>query len=179
MATRKKIKVEIKSLKSIQIMPNEGQLKGLPKNPRFIRTKEFESLKKSIQEDPEMLDVREVIVYPFKENYIIIGGEMRYRALIDLDIKQIPCKILPKTLGVEKLRSIAIKDNVHSGKDDWDILTNEWEDKELENWGKSMPFKQIEEEKEVSNIRITITDVNEDEREVIKELLIKSGYKVK
>jgi len=179
MAKRKKIKVESKELKSIQLINNTGQLDGLPSNPRFIRNKEFEELKASILEDPEMLDVREVIVYPFNENYIIIAGNMRYRALIDLGIKEIPCKILPKTISLKKLRSISIKDNVHSGKDDWDIIVNEWESEELESWGKIMPFKEEKTKDKKSTIRITIEDVNIDERDTIKEILIKAGYKVK
>jgi hypothetical protein len=179
MATRKKIKIESKELKSIQLLNNIGQLEGLPSNPRFIRSKEFEELKRSIQEDPEMLDVREVVVYPFNENFIIIAGNMRYQALLDLGIKQIPCKILPKTLSIEKLRAISIKDNIHSGKDDWDMIANDWESKELENWGKRIPFNDIAEPKKTSNIRITIEDVNEDERDTIRDLLINSGYKVK
>ena len=50
--------VKITSLKN-----NTGQIKGLPKNPRIIRDNKFIQLKNSIQEDPEMLSLRELIVY--------------------------------------------------------------------------------------------------------------------
>ena len=181
MAVRKKIKVKIEQLKSVQLIPNEGQMKGLPANPRFIRDKSFEELKKSITDDPEMMDVREVVVYPFNENYIIIMGNMRYRALVDLGIKQIPCKILPKSISIRKLKALTVKDNVHHGKDDWEVITEQWDIKEVEGWGKVLPIKPLNEsdEEKKTNIKITITDVNKDERSAIKELLTKAGYKVK
>ncbi len=43
---------------------NKGQLTGLPKNPRFFRDYRFEAMKKSIQDSPEMLELRELIVWP-------------------------------------------------------------------------------------------------------------------
>lgn len=46
-----------------QLHPNQGQVEGLPKNPRFIRDPKFKKLVKSIQDDPEMLELRELIVY--------------------------------------------------------------------------------------------------------------------
>jgi hypothetical protein len=175
----KKIKIETLELRPVQIMNNEGQVKGLPKNPRFIRDKDFLDLVKSIEEDPEFTSIREVLVIPFKENYVIVAGNMRFRAMVELGWKKIPCKILPKTTPGKKLRAYATKDNVHSGKDDWDIITNEWDTNELESWGKVMPFKPEEDKKDKTNIKITVMDVNEDERENIKNILIKSGYKVK
>ena len=42
---------------------NKGQLTGLPKNPRFFRDYRFEAMKKSIQDSPEMLELRELIVF--------------------------------------------------------------------------------------------------------------------
>lgn len=176
---KKNGQIETIGLKPIQIMNNEGQLKGLPKNPRFIRDKDYQDLMKSIKEDPEMTQIREVIVYPFKENYIIIAGNMRFRAMCELKFKSIPCKVLPKEFPVKKLRAIATKDNIHSGKDDWDIIANEWDTEELQEWGKLIPFAEESGNNKSSNIRITITEAGEDEREKIKAILIKAGYKVK
>lgn len=59
---------------------NEGQLEGLPANPRDIIERKFELLKKDIQDYPEMLYLRGLMVYPISDKkYIIIGGNMRYR----------------------------------------------------------------------------------------------------
>lgn len=53
---------------------NRGQVEGLPKNPRFFRDSRFEAMKKSIEDCPEMLDLRELIVYPYGDKYVVIGG---------------------------------------------------------------------------------------------------------
>ena len=63
------------------ITPNKGQIPGVPKNPRLIHDDKFKLLKRSIEEDPEMLGLREILLYPYKGKYIIVGGNMRYRAL--------------------------------------------------------------------------------------------------
>lgn len=62
-------------LKLKDIKSNNGQIKGLPKNPRFIRDDKFKKLVRSIEDNPEMLSLRELLVYPYNGQYIIIGGE--------------------------------------------------------------------------------------------------------
>lgn len=116
---------------------NRGQIYGLPKNPRFIKDKRFEDLKKSIQDDPEMMNLRECLVYPIEdsENYIIIGGNMRFRACQELGWQEIPCRVLPKETPVAKLRAYTIKDNAAFGENDWDALANEWDIDELKDFG--------------------------------------------
>jgi len=176
---KKKLNVETKRIKPVQIVQNEGQLKGLPKNPRFIRTKAFEDLKKSITDCPEMTEVREVVLFPFNENYIVIAGNQRFRAMEELGFKDIACKILPKSTPMKTVREIAIKDNVHSGKDDWEIIGAEWDKDEIEEWNKETPFEEKESKTEKTTIRVTIIEVNEDEREKIKKVLEDQGYTVK
>lgn len=114
---------------------NEGQLEGLPSNPRYIKDEKFELLKRSLQESPEMLHLRELLVYPHGDTYIVIGGNMRLRAAEELGIEELPCKVLPATTPVEKLREYTIKDNNGYGEYDWDILANEWQDEPLKDWG--------------------------------------------
>ena len=121
------------------LTPNKGQIEGLPKNPRFINDTKFSQLIKSIQDDPEMMELRECLVYPFKNEYIIIGGDKRYRACLKLGYEKVPCKIIPENTPIEKLRAYVIKDNVSSGENDWDILANEWNQDELVNWGVEIP----------------------------------------
>ena len=118
---------------------NKGQIDGLPKNPRFIRDARFAKLKKSIGDSPEMLALRELIVFKHGKKYVVIGGNMRLRACKDLGYKEVPCKVLPEDTPVEKLREYAIKDNNGFGQDDWDILANEWDQDELEEWGMDTP----------------------------------------
>ncbi|MBR6250730.1 MAG: ParB-like nuclease domain-containing protein [Bacteroidales bacterium] len=125
------------SIRKLRI--NTGQITGLPKNPRFIRGNRFEALKRSIQDAPEMLALRELIVYPYDKEYIVIGGNMRLRACSDLGYKELPCKVLPADTPVEKLREYAVKDNLAFGSDDWDILANEWDEDELSDWGMELP----------------------------------------
>lgn len=118
---------------------NEGQLEGLPSNPRYIKDEKFELLKRSLQESPEMLHLRELLVYPHGDTFIVIGGNMRLRAAEELGIEELPCKVLPATTPVEKLREYTIKDNNGYGEYDWDILANEWDEMPLADWGVDMP----------------------------------------
>lgn len=123
-----------------KIQPNIGQLEGLPANPRIIKDEKYEKLKQSIKDDPEMLELRELLVYPIEEEkYIIIGGNMRYEALKELKIDEIPVKIIPKETPVEKLKAITIKDNISYGQWDFDLIGNEWDMQELNQWGFDMP----------------------------------------
>lgn len=114
---------------------NKGQIKDVPKNPRFIRDKRFERLVQSIKELPEMLSLRELIVYDYYGQLIIIGGNMRYRALKQLGVKEAPCKILAQQTPHGMLKEIAIKDNVSFGENDMDLLSSEWELEDLTHWG--------------------------------------------
>lgn len=131
--------METKNIDIKKIVPNNGQIDGLPKNPRQIRDFRFEKLKKSISDAPEMLSLRELIVFPHDGKFIIIAGNMRYRACQDLKIKELPCKILDENTSVEKLREYAIKDNENFGEYDFDILANEWDAEELTEWGVELP----------------------------------------
>lgn len=133
----------IEKIKISKILLNEGQLqeKDLPRNPRFIRDERFEALKKSIQDDPEMLSLRELIVYPIGEDkYITIGGNMRLRACRDLGYKEMICKVLPPDTPMAKLRAYIIKDNEAFGQNDWDVLANEFEIEELKDFGFDTSF---------------------------------------
>lgn len=126
--------VKVKDLKN-----NSGQILGLPKNPRFLKDDKFIKLKKSLEDDPEMLELREVIAYNNNGELIVICGNMRLKALKELGIKEVPTKILPTETSVEKLKAYIIKDNVSFGDHDWDILANEWGAEQLESWGLELP----------------------------------------
>lgn len=130
----------IKNIKLTELEVNNGQIEGLPKNPRFIKDDRFKKLVKSIEDDPEMLVLRELIVFPLGKKYIIICGNMRYRALQQIGYKDAPCKVLSPDTPVEKLQAYAIKDNIPFGSDDWELLANEWDEAKLGEWGLELPF---------------------------------------
>lgn len=114
---------------------NTGQIEGLPKNPRIIKDDKFKKLVKSLQDDPELFELRECLVYPHGKKYIVIAGNMRLKASQELGYSAVPCKILDAAMPVEKLRAIAIKDNIPYGEHDWEALANEWDSVELGEWG--------------------------------------------
>ena len=119
---------------------NKGQVEGLPKNPRFIRDERYKALVKSIEDAPEMLKLRELLVVEHGNKFVVIGGNMRLRACKELGMETVPCKVLPADTPTAKLREYAIKDNNGFDEDDWDILANEWDAEELEDWGVELPM---------------------------------------
>jgi ParB-like chromosome segregation protein Spo0J len=87
---------------------NSGQIKDVPKNPRLIRDEKYKLLVKSIQEDPEMLDLREVLAYDNHGELVVIAGNMRLKASQELGMKTIPTKILPADTPAQKLKAYII-----------------------------------------------------------------------
>ena len=119
---------------------NTGQIEGLPKNPRLLKDDKFKKLVKSIKDDPEMLQLREVIAYELNNELIVIAGNMRLVACKELGLKEIPVKILPQDTSVEKLKAYTIKDNLGYGEWSWDDIANDWDMEELDNWGLDLPL---------------------------------------
>lgn len=143
-----------RNIKLSDIETNKGQIEGLPQNPRFIKDNRFKALVKSIEDAPEMLDYRTLLVFPHEGKFVIIAGNMRYRACKELGYKELPCYVLPEETPAEKLREYAIKDNIGFGADDWDILMNEWDTEELKDWGMEFPetFEDIQEDEEPNDL---------------------------
>lgn len=150
-----------KTIKISDLHVNNGQVVGLPKNPRFIKDDRFEALKKSISDSPEMLELREIIAYDNNGEYVVIGGNMRLRAMKELGIKTAPCKILDANTPIEKLREYTIKDNIAFGQNDWDVIANEWDENELTEWG--MELADWDNETQEDNNQIRSSDVEEDD----------------
>lgn len=136
--------IEVQVLPLSKLVGNTGQIEGLPKNPRIIRDEKFAKLKKSIEDDPEMLELRELLVYPHGDRYVVIGGNMRLRAMIECGHKEAPCKVLDKATPPEKLRAYAAKDNVGFGEWDWEQLANEWDGGDLAEWGLDFPGAEVD-----------------------------------
>lgn len=123
------------------IEPNEGQLEGLPPNPRNITREKLALLKKSVQEHPDMLSLRGLLVYQLDNgHYIAIGGNMRLKAMQELGYTEAPCMIVPKETPIEEIKAYSIIDNNGFGKWDWDMLANEWDENQLTDWGVDLPI---------------------------------------
>lgn len=122
-----------------QIAVNNGQIDGVRANPRQIKGEKFDRLKASIERNPEMLALRELLVYEHGGKYIVIGGNMRYRACKELGYTQMPCKIIPPQATAEQLNAYIILDNSGFGDWDWDALANEWDSHQLTDWGVDVP----------------------------------------
>lgn len=115
--------MEIRTVKLSEIKPN-------PSNPRYIRDDNFKKLVQSIKDFPEMREAREIIV---NKDMVILGGNMRFRAMQEAKIDEITVKIVD--WPEEKQKEFVIKDNLESGEWDWEKLGNEWDKDKLEEWG--------------------------------------------
>lgn len=135
------LKVEVKEIPIGKIFENTGQIPDVPENPRRITDEDFELLKKSIQESPEMKNLDEVKVYPYKGNYIAIGGNHRLRAYKELDWKNVLCKVLPKDTPKEKLCEYIMKENMQYASNDPYKLQN-WDKEQLLDWGVDVPMME-------------------------------------
>lgn len=127
--------MEIIKIRLTDLEQNKGQVAGLPSNPRQWGRGELDNLVKSIRETPELLEARGLIVWPYGGKYIILGGNMRFSALREMNAVDAPCYVLPEDTPMEKLREIVIKDNGAFGSWDYDMLANEWDDLPLNDWG--------------------------------------------
>ena len=109
-------------------------IKPNPNNPRVIKDHKFEKLKKSINEFPKMMELRPMVI---NDDNIVLGGNMRLKALKDLGYKEVPSEWVKqaKELTEDETRRFIIADNVGFGEHDWDLLANDWDSQELNDWG--------------------------------------------
>lgn len=109
-----------------------------PNNPRVIRDERFAKLKNSIEQFPKMMRLRPIVV---DASGVILGGNMRLRALQDLGYKEIPDEWVKRAddLTEEEKQRFIIADNVGFGEWEWETLANEWDAGDLEAWGLDVP----------------------------------------
>jgi hypothetical protein len=110
---------------------NINTVKTNPKNPRLIKDDKFRKLVKSIEEFPQMLELRPIVV---DENNIVLGGNMRLKACKEAGLKEV---FIVKADNLTELQKdeFIVKDNVGFGEWDWDMLANEWDSELLNEWG--------------------------------------------
>ena len=131
--------IDTRTISLADIAPNTGQISGVPANPRIIQDGRFTKLVRSLKDDPEMMELRELLVYEQDGAFVVIGGNMRLKALKHIGATEAPCKVIPSDWPAEKLRAIATKDNVSFGEFDWSQLTEAWDKDELDVWGVEFP----------------------------------------
>ena len=112
-----------------------SEVKNNPNNPRTLKDDKFHKLVKSIQEFPQMLEIRPIVV---NDDMIVLGGNMRLKACKEAGLKEVHI-IKASNLTEEQQKQFIIKDNVGFGEWDWDMLANEWDSEELESWGLDVP----------------------------------------
>ena len=118
-----------------------GELKPNPNNPRIIKDDKFKKLVQSIKDLPEMAEVRPIVV---NTDMVVLGGNMRLKAMREAGWKEVPIEVVD--WDEDKQRQFIIKDNVSGGEWDWDMLANEWDADELNEWGLDLPeFEQVQE----------------------------------
>jgi len=118
-----------------KLTDNKGQVDGVPKNPRYIKDDRYKKLKQSIVDDPEFMELNPILVYDTGKDFVVMGGNMRFRAIKELGWKETECAVMPKDTSVELIRSRIIKHNADFGSNDWDLLANEWNTSDLSDWG--------------------------------------------
>ena len=150
--------MELTRIRLTDLELNRGQVEGLPSNPREWTRGDLDKLKKSIEETPELLEARGLIVWPHNGKYVIMGGNMRFSALREMNAVDAPCYVLPEDMPLDKLREIVIKDNGAFGAWDMDMLANEWDDLPLGEWG--VPAWSTE---DVELESVSAKDVQEDD----------------
>jgi ParB-like chromosome segregation protein Spo0J len=112
-----------------------SEVKSNPNNPRLIKDDKFKKLVKSIQEFPEMLSLRPIVV---NADMIVLGGNMRLKACKEAGLKEVDI-IKADDLTEEQQKQFIIKDNVGFGEWDWEDLANNWDAEQLTDWGLDVP----------------------------------------
>jgi len=112
-----------------------SNIKPNPNNPRIIKDMKFKQLVQSIKDFPEMLELRPIIV---NDDMIVLWGNMRLKACRDAGLTEIPV-IRANSLTPEQQKEFIIKDNVSFWEWDYDALTSEWDQSDLERWWMDLP----------------------------------------
>ena len=159
-----------------------SKVKGNPKNPRVIKNDKFKSLKNSIKTLPNYMKLRPIIL---NEDMMVLGGNMRLKASIDLGKKEIWTDMFTQAdcdemneIAIEEKREtktyleycdeIIIKDNVSSGDWEWDMLANEWDSVQLNDFGLDV-WENLDDKEPEAGL------IEDDEIPEVKESKVKRG----
>lgn len=166
-----------------------SQIKPNPNNPRVIKDEKFAKLVKSIEEFPKMMELRPMVI---NSDGILLGGNMRLKALKELNYKEIPDSWVRRAdqLTEDEQRRFIIADNVGFGEWDWEMINADWDIEELEDWGLDVPDfgEAIDEGTDpfddagitaANKYAVTVICENEAEQEVIYMRLTSEGLTCK
>jgi DNA modification methylase len=120
------MRAEIVKISDVKVNPN---------NPRLIKDDKFAKLVQSIKDLPQMLAIRPIVV---NTDMVVLGGNMRLKACKEVGLKEVPI-IIADNLTEEQQREFLIKDNVSGGEWDWQMLANDWDTEQLNDWGLDIP----------------------------------------
>jgi len=141
-----------------------SQVKGNPDNPRLIKNDKFKKLVKSIQEFPEMLKLRPIVV---DEDMMVLGDNMRLKASKDAGLKEVWIEVA-EGLTEEQKKEFIVKDNVGFGEWEWDMLANEWDSVQLAEWGLDV-WENLDDKEPEAGL------IEDDEIPEVKESKVKRG----
>lgn len=164
---------EVINLRCLEL--NEGQIVGIPKNPRYLKDEEHDKLKKSLKDSPELLQYKPLMVYAIEGGkFVVICGNMRLRICQELHnegveaFDALPCFVLNKDVPIAKIKEYAIKDNVQAGNWDWDELANgDWEVEDLQDWGVDCSF--LTESEDADNLEKKEKEEKDYSDEIVSE----------
>jgi DNA modification methylase len=124
MKEKEKIKID-------EIRPN-------PRNPRKIKEDRLNALRKSLKDFPYMMELRPIVI---DDEGVILGGNMRWRALKENGEKEIPSSWVKKAsqLTEDEKKRFVVMDNEEFGSTDYKILSEDFDLPELEDWGFQLP----------------------------------------
>lgn len=153
------------------------ELVKLENNPRTITQEQLQKLKESIQSNPDYFEARPIILSDRTGELVIIAGNQRYDACVQLGIREVPTVLIPN-LTEEREREIIIRDNVSSGE--WDMARLlEWDYADLMKWGvEGISFPEIDDfSEDMQDTHNVLRNANYEAGAHIKYLVFE-GYKI-
>jgi DNA modification methylase len=133
-----------------------------PKNPREFTEKGMKDLENSINSIGFMQPIN------INQDGTILSGHARAMKLQDIGEKEVDVYVPDRVLTPKQEEEVLIRANANTaGKWDWDLLANDFELDELDDWGLEVPDLELGEEE---------PEVEEDEvPEVKKDPFVKRG----
>jgi len=119
-----------------------------------------------------MLEARPIVVNP---DMIVLGGNMRLKAAKAAGLTEAPVYVA--TWEESKAKEFIVKDNVGFGEWDWDILANEWDAAELDEWGLDV-WQPEEEEKEGLTDPDDVPEAPEEPKTKLGDLYILGDHRL-
>jgi hypothetical protein len=136
------------------------ELTKYERNPRKITEVDLAKLIQSIRDNGEYFNARPLILSDRTGELVIIAGNQRYEAAKFLDMDVVPTYLI-SGLTEEKEKEILVRDNVSNGEFDWDMLHNEWDEMQLNDWGLDIKFPDptVEEETPSGSTELSDTTI--------------------